>query len=143
MEKPSIDLWQMGKEFSKLGSEKLANLLISAGERSEPLRRALYVWSAFIMFKKDQVLLNLEKKLIHALSINDFIPYDEADSFDLVIYELQDFLNEQFKIQEQRHEDIKAKVINSQSTFPPPLRPDLVNDGPKFPRGEYMIALFF
>jgi hypothetical protein len=88
-----IDLWQVGKEFSKLGSERLANLLISASERSDSLRRVLYIWSAFIIFDKDQDFDNLENNLIPALTIDDFKDHNESDSYDLVIYELQDFLN--------------------------------------------------
>lgn len=98
----SNDLWQLSKEFSRLGSEKLANLLISAGERSDPLRRVLYVWSAFIIFKEDQNIEKLEKNLIRPLTVDEFKPHDESDSYDLLIYELQYFLNEQFAIPEQQ-----------------------------------------
>ncbi len=89
-----IDLWQLNKEFSRLGSEKLANLLISAGERSDALRRVLYIWSAFIIFDKEHDFDNLKNNLIPALTIEDFKDQNEIESYDLVIYELQDFLNE-------------------------------------------------
>jgi hypothetical protein len=98
--KQTIDLWQMGNEFSKLGSEKIANLLISAGERSDSLRRILYIWSAFIIFGKDHDFDNLKNNLIPHLTIDDFIDHNESGSYDLVIYELQDLLTEKINTQE-------------------------------------------
>lgn len=98
--KQTIDLWQMGKEFSKFEAEKLANLLISAGERSDSLRRVLYIWSAFILFDKDLDFDNLKNNLIPALNIEDFKDHNESDLYDLVIYELQDLLTEKINTQE-------------------------------------------
>jgi hypothetical protein len=96
IKKQPVDLWQMGKEFSKIGSEKLANLLISASDRSDSLRRVLYIWSAFIIFDKEHDFDNLKNNLIPELTIADFKDHNESDSYDLVIYELQNFLKEKF-----------------------------------------------
>jgi hypothetical protein len=89
--RPPVDYWDMKNLIGEESTERLTELLMLAGERSDALGKALYVIWGSKQFEKLGDYKLLEEAFLYAIKLDDFVSYDQAGAYDIVVYELVGF----------------------------------------------------
>ncbi len=88
-----MDIKQVAASLSKLESQILADIITSAGQWHEPLRRIMYLHAVFAsVTPHDNGLLERAIRFAVDLSSEDHIRYDQCNAYSHVLYEVKNVL---------------------------------------------------
>lgn len=93
-----ISIWDISKELGLCSKEDLIELLMMAGERYDALKRVILIKWAGHYLQQTGDFEKVEKILLHVLTLEETVTYDQSGPYDMVAFAIIDFFNQMLKL---------------------------------------------